>query len=152
MFKLTAWLWPAPVMEQAKLTGAGHKHAVNLNKMIDYSKTIQDIFLKLSPFVSHKSVVNWWKNFGRCATDMSSTTLFVSKLREGVATTLFEIFSKKFFWWGSRPISVNQWQKFQISQKKWRFEIFGTSVPSRGNWVIHGLNSTEPYYVQFSAV
>ena len=84
-------------MEQAKLTGAGHKHAVNLNKMIDYSKTIQDIFLKLLPFVSHKSVVNWWKNFGRCATDMSSTTLFVSKLRKGVAPILFEIFSKKFF-------------------------------------------------------
>ena len=64
---------------------------------------------------------------------MSSTTLFVSKLREGVAPILFEIFSKKKFWLGSRPISVTQWQEFQISPKKWRFEIFGTGVPSRGN-------------------
>ena len=131
-------LWPASVMEQAKLTGAGHMHAVNLNKMNYNSKTVQDIFLKFSPFVTHKSVVNWWKNFGRHTTDLSATPLFVSKLRKGIAPILFEIFSKKFFWWGSRSISVTQWQEFQISSKKWCFEIFGTAAPSRGNWVIHG--------------
>ena len=107
--------------------------------MIYNSKTIQDIFLKFLPFVTHKSVVNWWKNFGRRTTNMPATPRYVSKLRKGIAPILFEIFSKKFFWWGSRPISVTQWQEFQISPKKWRFEIFGTSAPSRGNWVIHGL-------------
>ena len=125
-------------MEQGKLTGAGHMYAVNLNKMNYNSKTVQDIFLKFSPFVTHKSVVNWWKNFGRSTTNMSATPLFVSKLCEGLAPILFEIWSKNFFWWGSRPISVTQWQEFQISPKKWRFEIFGTSAPSRGNRVIHG--------------
>ena len=107
--------------------------------MIYNSKTVQDIFLKFSPFVTHMSVVNWWKKFGRSTTNMSATPLFVSKLCEGLAPILFEIWSKKFFWWGSRPISVTQWQEFQISPKKWRFEIFGTSAPSRGNRVIHAL-------------
>ena len=93
--------------------------------------------MKFSPDFNHKSVINWWKNFGHSTTDMSATPLFVSKLRKGLAASLFEIFSKKFFWWGSRPISVTQWQEFQISPKKWCFEIFGTSAPSRGNWVIH---------------
>ena len=130
-------LWPASVMEQAKLTGAGHMHAVNLNKMNYNSKTVQDIFLKFSPFVTHKSVVNWWKNFGRHTTDLSATPLFVSKLRKGIAPILFEIFSKNFFWWGSRSISVTQWQEFQISSKKGRFEMWGMAAPSRGNWVIH---------------
>ena len=120
-----------------KWTYDGHRYAVNLNKINDNSKTVQDILMKFSPDVNHNSVVNWWKNFGRSTTDMFATPLFVSKLREGLAPTLFEIFSKKIFWWGSRPISVTKWQEFQISPKKWRFEIFGTSAPSRGNRVIH---------------
>ena len=41
------------------------------------------------------------------------------------------------FWWGSRPISVTQWQEFQISPKKWHFEIFRTSAVSRRNRVIY---------------
>ena len=111
LFKLTACLWPAPVIEQAKLTGAGHKHAVNLNKMINYSKTIQDIFLKLLPFVSHKSVVNWWKNFGHCATDVFHDPFCVKTLHGRSAYTL-EIFSQKFFWRGSRPISAIPYKEF----------------------------------------
>ena len=102
-------------------------HAVSLNKMIHCSITIQDIFLKFSPVDTHKSVINWRKNLGCCATDMSATPLFVSKVCEGVAPTVFEMFSKNFFWWGSRPISLTQWQEFQIYSKKWRFQIFGAS-------------------------
>ena len=102
--------------------------------------------MKFSPDINHKSVVNWWKNFGRSTTDMSATPLFVSKLRKDLAAILFEIFSKKFFWLGSRPISVTQWQEFQISPKKWRFAIFRTSAVSRGNRVIYGLF----YEFQFS--
>ena len=40
LFKLTACVWPVPVMEQAKITGTGHWCAVNLNKINDTSKTI----------------------------------------------------------------------------------------------------------------
>ena len=86
--------------------------------------------MKFSPVVNHKSVVNWWNNFGPRTTDMSAIPLFVSKLWERLAPVLFEISQKNFFWWGSRPISVTQWQELQISPKKWRFEIFGTSAPS----------------------
>ena len=95
--------------------------------------------MKFSPDVNHKPVVNWWKNFGHSTIDMSATPLFVSKLWERLAPVLFEIFQKKFFWWGSRPIWVTQWKEFQISVKKWRFEIFRTSALSRGNRVIHDL-------------
>ena len=96
--------------------------------------------MKFSPDVNHKPVVNWWKNFGHSTIDMSATPLFVSKLWERLAPVLFEISQKKFFWWGSRPIWVTQWKEFQISVKKWRFEIFRTSALSRGNRVIHGLS------------
>ena len=93
--------------------------------------------MKFSADVNHNFVVNWWKNLGCSTTHKSATPLFVSKLCKGLAPILFEIFSKEFFWWGSRPISVTQWQEFQISPKKWRFEIFRTSAVSRGNRVIH---------------
>ena len=128
LFKLTACVWPVPVLEQAKHTGTGHRYTVNLNKINNNSKTVSDIFMKFSPDINHNSVVNWWKNFGHSTTDMSATPLFVSKLWERLAPVLFEIFQKNFFWWGSRPISVTQWKEFQISLKKWRFEIFGTSA------------------------
>ena len=95
--------------------------------------------MKFSADVNHNFVVNWWKYFGCSTTHKSVTPLFVSKLCKGLAPILFEIFSKEFFWWGSRPISVTQWQEFQISPKKWRFEIFRTSAVSRGNRVIHVL-------------
>ena len=93
--------------------------------------------MKFSADVNHNFVVNWWKDLGCSTTHKSATPLFVSKLCKGLAPILFEIFSKEFFWWGSRPISVTQWQEFQISPKKWRFEIFRTSAVSRGNRVIH---------------
>ena len=96
--------------------------------------------MKFSPDVNHKPVVNWWKNFGHSTIDMSATPLFVSKLWERLAPVLFEISQKKFFWWGSRPIWVTQWKEFQISVKKWRFEIFRTSALSRGNRVIYVLH------------
>ena len=97
--------------------------------------------MKFSPDVNHKPVVNWWKNFGHSTIDMSATPLFVSKLWERLAPVLFEISQKKFFWWGSRPIWVTQWKEFQISVKKWRFEIFRTSALSRGNRVIHDMDN-----------
>ena len=106
--------------------------------------------MKLSPDVNHKSVVNWWKSVGCSTTDMSARSLFVSKLCKGLAAILFEIFSKQKFWWGSRPISVTQWQDFQISPKRWRIEIFRTSAVSRGNRVIHGVNST--YFQALSSI
>ena len=87
--------------------------------------------MNFSPDVNHKSVVNWWKKIWCSTTNMPATPLFVSKLWERLAPVLFEIFQKNFFWWGSRPISVTQWKEFQISLKKWRFEIFRTSAPSR---------------------
>ena len=78
-------------------TQGGHRYAVNLTKINDNSETVQDILMKFSPDVNHNSVVNWWKNFGRSTTDMFATPLFVSKLCEGLAPTLFEIFPKKIF-------------------------------------------------------
>ena len=46
------------------------------------------------------------------------------ELRGGLALGIMEIFSQKFFWGGSRPITVTTWQEFEIALKKWRFEIF----------------------------
>ena len=40
LFKLTACVWPVPVLEQAKITGTGHRYTVNLNKINDNSKTV----------------------------------------------------------------------------------------------------------------
>ena len=63
-------------MEQAKLTGAGHKHAVNLNKINYNSKTVQDIFLKISPFDRHMIVPNWRKIFGPYSISLPATVHF----------------------------------------------------------------------------
>ena len=96
-FKLTVYLWPVPVILACSSTGTGHTHAVNLNKIKNYSKTIYDSLMKFSPHVNHKSVVNWWKNFCRSTTHTSATPLFVFKLWERLAPIRFEILQKKFF-------------------------------------------------------
>ena len=58
----------------------------------------------------------------------------------GLAALFFEIFSNEKFWWGSRPIWVTHWQEFEISSKKWRFEIFGTSNMSTLKQSLHKSN------------
>ena len=54
-----------------------------------------------------------------------------------VWTPLATVFvQKKFlkkFWWGFRHIWVTPWKEFLISWKKWRFEIFRTSLLSRAS-------------------
>ena len=44
-------------------------------------------------------------------------------------------------WCVFRPIRVTPWKEFLISWKKWRFEIFRTSLESRASdpWVAHGV-------------
>ena len=91
----------------------------------------QDIALKFSAYVYHMSALNWQKNFWHYSIGRSAAPPSVPKLLMPLATIFVEIFSKKFFWWGSRPISATPWKEFWISWKKWRFEIFGTSLPSR---------------------
>ena len=103
----------------------------------DNSKTNQDISLKFSAYVYHVSVVNWSKNFGSCSISWSVAPPSMPKLWMPLATIFVEIFFKKRFWWGSRPIWVAQWKEFQISWKKWCFEILQTTAPSRcfsGSW------------------
>ena len=56
---------------------------------------------------------------------------FQPKLWMSLATVFVEISQKEKSWWGSGPIWVPSWKEFQISSKKWRFEIFRTSAPSR---------------------
>ena len=84
--------------------------------------------MKFSPDVNHKSVVNWWKNFGRSMTDMSAMSLFASKLCEGLAPILFEILSKKNFWWGSSGhfLVIMMWKE---SNSQSQFTLKG-SLPS----------------------
>ena len=91
----------------------------------------QDIALKFSAYVYHMSTLDWQKNFWHYLISVSAAPPSVPKLPMPLATIFVEIFSKKIFWWGSRPISATPWKEFWISLKKWRFEIFGTSLPSR---------------------
>ena len=58
---------------------------------------------------------------------MNHLILFVFKVQGELAPRITEIFSPKFFWGGSRPITVAPWQEFEIALKKWHFEIFGMS-------------------------
>ena len=61
------------------------------------------------------------KKFGHSTTSTSAATPFISKLWEGLAPRIVAIFSPKFFWGGSRPITVTPWQEFEIPLKKWHF-------------------------------
>ena len=49
----------------------------------------------------------------------------------GLEAPIFKIFSKEKFWWGFRLVWFTHWMEFEISLKKRRFEIFGTSHMSR---------------------
>ena len=81
----------------------------------------QDIALKFSAYVYHMSALNWQRNFWHYSISRSAAPPSVPKLLMPLATIFVEIFSKKFFWWGSRPISATPWKEFWISLKKWRF-------------------------------
>ena len=61
-YGLTDFVFPMPAYVGnflQKITNVGGDWKDNLNKMNYKSKTVQDIFLKFSPFVTHKSMVNW---------------------------------------------------------------------------------------------
>ena len=97
------------------------------------SETGQDIILKFSAFVHHISGLNWLKNFGHCSISRQVAPSSMQKLWTPLATVFVEKKIQKKFWWGFRPIWVTPWKEFLISWKKWRFEIFRTTVPSRAS-------------------
>ena len=86
-----------------------------------YSKKNQDIFLKFSAFVYHKSVLNWQKVF---CNQPASYSQFRPKLWTPLGTVFVEIFWKEKNCGVFRPFPVTHWKEFWISWKKWRFEIF----------------------------
>ena len=57
----------------------------------------------------------------------------MQKLWTPLATVFVERKNLKNFWWGFRPIWVTPWKEFLISWKKWCFEIFRTTAPSRAS-------------------
>ena len=77
----------------------------------------QDIALKFSAYVHNMSALNWQRNFWHYSISRSAAPPSVPKLLMPLATIFVEIFSKKFFWWGSRPISATPWKEFWISWK-----------------------------------
>ena len=77
----------------------------------------QDIALKFSAYVHHMSTLDWQKFFWHYSISGSAAPPSVPKLPMPLATIFVEIFSKKFFWWGSRPISATPWKEFWISLK-----------------------------------
>ena len=91
----------------------------------------QAIALKFSAFVHHMSALNWQKNFGHYSISVPVAPSSMPKLLTPLATIFVEIFFQKKIWWGFGPIWVTPWKDFLISWKKWRFEIFRTSLLSR---------------------
>ena len=91
----------------------------------------QAIALKFSAFVHHMSALNWQKIFWYYSICGSVVPPIVPKPRTPLVTIFVEIFFQKIFWWGSRPTSATPWKESWISWKKWRFEIFPISHPSR---------------------
>ena len=98
-----------------------------------YFKTDQDINLKFSAFVHLMSGVNWSKNFCHWSISRQVAPSSMQKLWTPLATVFVEKKIWKKFWWGFRNIWVTPWKEFLISWKKWRFEIFRMSLPSRAS-------------------
>ena len=96
------------------------------------SKTDHDINLKFSAFIHHMIGLNWHKNFSHCSISESVAPSSMQKLWTPQRPNLLKKKIKK-FWWGSRPIWVTPWKEFLITWKKWCFEIFGTTAPSRAS-------------------
>ena len=85
----------------------------------------------------HMFGVNWLKNFSHCSISGSVAPSSMQKLCTPLATIFVEKKIWKKFWCGFRPIQVTSWKEFLISWKKWRFEIFRTTAPSRASdpWI-----------------
>ena len=66
----------------------------------------QDIALKFSAYAYHMSTLDWQKFFWHYSISGWAAPPSVPKLPMPLATIFVEIFSKKIFWWGSRPISA----------------------------------------------
>ena len=118
------WLWPTESRPFVALNFQlnGHNFYVN-----------QDIALKFSAFVHHMSALNWQKNFGYYSISVPVAPSSMPKLLTPLATIFVEIFFQKKIWWGFGPIWVTPRKDFLISWKKWRFEIFQTTVLSRAS-------------------
>ena len=103
---------------------------------LNYGKVFNWINTKFSAFVLHMSGLNWRKNFSHCSISGPVAPSSMPKLKTPLATIFVEKKIWKKFWWGSRPNWVTPWKEFVISWKKWRFEIFRTSLVSRasGSW------------------
>ena len=108
---------------------------------LNYGKVFNWINTKFSAFVHHMSGLNWTKNFSHCSISGPVAPSSMPKLKTPLATIFVEKKFWKKFWWGSRPNWVTPWKEFVISWKKWRFEIFQTSVVSRanGSWILHSI-------------
>ena len=115
--------WSNPLKNRPILTGVGHQ--------------LPKFFSALTITLKQINISTW--NFQ----DLFITFLgyFFSFFRKKLWTRLETIFvEKKVFknLFRSRTIWVTQLKQFLISRKKWRFEIFWTSAPSRasGSWLI----------------
>ena len=123
--------WVAYLSRETVNLVKGRPLITKKNQLISNFYINQDIALKFSAYVYHMSTLDWQKFFWHYSISGSAAPPSVPKLPMPLATIFVEIFSKKFFWWGSRPISATPLKEFWISLKKWRFEIFGMSLPSR---------------------
>ena len=96
-------------------------------KLKQESRYLLEIFSICSSHVCAYLMKKFWPKLNKPA----SHGPFRPKLWMSLATVFVEISQKEKSWWGSGPIWVPSWKEFQISSKKWRFEIFRTSAPSR---------------------
>ena len=79
------------------------------------------------------SWVNWQKKFSHCSISGLVAPSSMQKLWSPLATIFVEKKIWKNFWCGFRPILFTPSKELLISWKKWRFEIFRTSLESRAS-------------------